>query len=94
LRSLVEYVALHKDAQNSENEWLAMNDDNNYWFKASEFIKQTCGTVRGSKYLYIFVCIHSEHILVPEVYINKVNNSFSNVTTNTVNNKILIKYYT
>jgi hypothetical protein len=25
--SLVEYVALHKDAQNSENEWPAMNDD-------------------------------------------------------------------
>ena len=61
LRSLVEYVALHKDAQNSENEWPAMNDDNNYWFKTSEFIKQTCGTVRGSKYLYIFVCIHREH---------------------------------
>ena len=61
LRSLVEYVALHKYAQNSENEWPAMNDDNNYWFKASEFIKQTCGTVRGSKYLYIFVCIHREH---------------------------------
>ena len=25
-----------------------MNADNNYWFKASEFIKQTCGTVRGT----------------------------------------------
>ncbi|OWF37374.1 uncharacterized protein LOC110440241 [Mizuhopecten yessoensis] len=47
LCSLVEFVALHKDLQSSSNEWPAMNADNVYWTKASDFIKQTCGSVRS-----------------------------------------------
>ncbi|CAC5378338.1 unnamed protein product [Mytilus coruscus] len=50
LCSLVEFVALHKDLQSSENEWPAMNADNVYWTKASDFIKQTCGSVRSNNY--------------------------------------------
>ncbi|CAG2230903.1 unnamed protein product [Mytilus edulis] len=48
LCSLVEFVALHKDLQSSDNEWPAMNADNIYWTKASDFIKQTCGSVRST----------------------------------------------
>ncbi|CAC5375848.1 unnamed protein product [Mytilus coruscus] len=48
LCSLVEFVALHKDLQSFENEWPAMNADNVYWTKASDFIKQTCGSVRNT----------------------------------------------
>ncbi|XP_061170730.1 uncharacterized protein LOC133180178 [Saccostrea echinata] len=51
LCSLVEFVALHKDIQSmqsSDSEWPAMNADNNYWTEASDFIKMSCGTLRGS----------------------------------------------
>ncbi|CAC5422337.1 unnamed protein product [Mytilus coruscus] len=58
LCSLVEFVTLHKDFQSSENEWPAMNADNVYWTKASDFIKQTCGSVRSSKCSTYIISMH------------------------------------
>lgn len=40
--SLVAFVTLNRDLQSSENEWPAMNTENVYWTKASDFIIQNC----------------------------------------------------
>ncbi|KAL9982315.1 hypothetical protein ACROYT_G004343 [Oculina patagonica] len=42
-RTLVEFIALHKDAQASENEWPAMLAEAEYWSMAARYIKSAAG---------------------------------------------------
>lgn len=49
IRSLIEFVALHKDIQSTENEWPSMRPEHTYWEKAYEYVKRLTGCTRSGK---------------------------------------------
>ena len=50
-RSLVEFIALHRDMQPTSSEWPGMRAQHDFWRKAAKFIKENAPTihVRPSK---------------------------------------------
>ncbi|CAG2216971.1 unnamed protein product [Mytilus edulis] len=47
-RSLIEFVALHKDLQTTNSEWSSMRSDHVYWIKAAEYIQMIDGFTRNA----------------------------------------------
>ncbi|XP_021363622.1 uncharacterized protein LOC110456905 [Mizuhopecten yessoensis] len=47
VRSLIEFVALHKDLQTSDSEWPSMRSDHVYWIKAAEYVQMIDGSTRS-----------------------------------------------
>ena len=42
--ALVQFVALHKDLQDSPKEWPSMRANHKYWNEAADYIKKVAGT--------------------------------------------------
>ena len=42
-RATIQFIAMHKDAQATDNEWPAMRSEAEYWSLAARYIKSSTG---------------------------------------------------